>query len=150
MDDASFRRLGRPLEILLVEDNYGDVLLTVEAFRSAKLASRINIAGDGEEALRILRREGRYERTPAPDVILLDLMLPRKDGREVLADIKRNPATSGIPVVILTGSNACADTLKIYELGADSYIVKPVDFESVLQIAALSGRGASADASHGR
>jgi len=128
--------LGRPAELLLVEDNYGDVLLAREAFRSAKIRNNLTVARDGEEALRILRREGVQAAKPRPDLILLDLNLPRLDGREVLQAIKADPDLRLIPVIVMTSSKAEADVLKGYQLSASGYIVKPVDFERLQEIVA--------------
>jgi two-component system, chemotaxis family, response regulator Rcp1 len=128
--------LGRAAELLLVEDNYGDVLLVREAFRSAKIRNNLAVARDGEEALRILRREGLHADRPRPDLILLDLNLPRMDGREVLQAIKADPVLQPIPVIIMTSSKAEVDVLKSYQLSANGYIVKPVDFERLQEIVA--------------
>ncbi|MDB5426615.1 MAG: response regulator [Phenylobacterium sp.] len=127
---------GRPAELLLIEDNYGDVLLTREAFGSARVSNRLAVAGDGEEALAMLRREGDYADQPTPDVILLDLNLPRMDGREVLQAIKTDPKLQRIPVIVLSSSKAEVDILKTYDLGANGYIVKPVTFERLQEIVA--------------
>ena len=136
MLDRTISTVGRTAELLLVEDNYGDVLLTREAFRSAKVANNLSVAGDGEEALRMLRREGDYADHPRPDLILLDLNLPRMDGRAVLQAVKADPALRTIPVVVLTSSKADIDILKSYELKANGYIVKPVDFDRLREIVA--------------
>jgi CheY-like chemotaxis protein len=128
--------LGRAAELLLVEDNYGDVLLVREAFRSAKIRNNLAVARDGEEALRILRREGLHADRPRPDLILLDLNLPRMDGREVLQAIKADPVLQPIPVIVMTSSKAEVDVLKSYQLSANGYIVKPVDFERLQEIVA--------------
>jgi two-component system, chemotaxis family, response regulator Rcp1 len=125
---------GRSAELLLIEDNYGDVLLTREAFGSARVRNRLAVAGDGEEALAMLRREGNYADQPTPDVILLDLNLPRMDGREVLEAIKTDPNLQRIPVIVLSSSKAEVDILKTYDLGANGYIVKPVTFERLQEI----------------
>jgi chemotaxis family two-component system response regulator Rcp1 len=123
---------GRPVEILLVEDNPGDVRLTIEALRDGKVYNHLNVARDGVEALAFLRREGAFGDAPRPDLILLDLNLPRKDGREVLADIKSDPALRTIPVVVLTTSRAEQDVMRSYELQANCYITKPVDLEQFI------------------
>ena len=123
-----------PIEILLVEDNPGDVRLTIEALKEGKVANKINVAVDGIEALAFLRREGKYENAPKPDLILLDLNLPKKNGREVLAEIKMNPHLKCIPVVILTSSQAEKDIVTTYNLHANCYITKPVDFEQFIQV----------------
>ena len=116
----------RAIEILMVEDNPGDVRLTKEAFKDAKLHNNLNVVGDGVEALAFLRKEGEYTQVPRPDVIMLDLNLPRKDGREVLEEIKNDPDLRRIPVVILTTSEAENDILAAYNLHANCYITKPV------------------------
>jgi CheY-like chemotaxis protein len=136
MAERTLDSLGRPAELLLVEDNYGDVLLTREACESAKTPNNLAVAGDGEEALAILRREGRHADHPRPDLILLDLNLPRMDGREVLETIKSDPALLRIPVIVLTSSAAEIDILKSYDLKANSYIVKPVEFDRLQEIVA--------------
>jgi chemotaxis family two-component system response regulator Rcp1 len=128
--------LGRSAELLLVEDNYGDVLLTREAFRNAKLRNNLAVAGDGEEAFRMLRREGQYVDQPRPDLILLDLNLPRMDGREVLAALAEDPDLKLIPVIVMTSSSSDIDVLKSYQLNANGYVVKPVDFDRLQEIVA--------------
>jgi CheY-like chemotaxis protein len=125
---------GRPIEILLVEDNPGDVRLTIEALKEAKVRNRLSVAKDGVEALAFLRREGSYAEAARPDLILLDLNLPRKDGREVLAEIKVDTSLRSIPVVILTTSRADQDILKSYELHANCYITKPVDLDQFITV----------------
>ena len=120
---------GRPVEILLVEDNPGDVRLTRETLKDSKLLNRMSVAVDGVEALAFLRREGRYAGEVRPDLILLDLNLPKKDGREVLAEIKADESLRRIPVVVLTTSSAEQDILKMYDLHANCYITKPVDLD---------------------
>jgi len=125
---------GRLAEILLVEDNPGDVRLTIEALRESKVRNSLNVARDGVEALEYLRREGPFAAAPRPDLILLDLNLPRKDGREVLQEIKADPALHTIPVVILTTSRAEQDVLRSYELKANCYITKPVDLEQFITV----------------
>ena len=117
----------RPIEILLVEDEPGDVRLTVEALRDARVRNRIHTVEDGVEALDFLRRRPPYTEAPRPDLILLDLNLPRKDGREVLAEIKADPALRTIPVVVLTTSRARDDVLRSYDLHANCFISKPMD-----------------------
>ncbi len=126
-----------PIEVLLVEDNPGDVRLTMEAMREGKVLNNINVATDGVEALAFLRREGKYHQAPRPDLILLDLNLPRKDGREVLAEIKNDPALRCIPVVILTTSAAEQDIIKTYELHANCFITKPVDLDQFINVIRL-------------
>lgn len=118
---------GKPIEILLVEDNPGDVRLTREALKDGKVLNRLNVVTDGVEAMEYLRRQGQYAAAPRPDVILLDLNLPRKDGREVLAELKTDPDLKRIPVVVLTTSDAEKDVLKAYDLHANCYITKPMD-----------------------
>ncbi|MCM8539732.1 MAG: response regulator [Lentisphaeraceae bacterium] len=125
---------ARPIEILLVEDNPGDVFLTKKAFENSKLANHLIVATDGEMALQMLRKEGEYKNHITPDIILLDLNLPKIDGKEVLEDIKNDEELRKIPVVILTSSNAEKDILMSYELHANSYVVKPVDFSKFLDI----------------
>ena len=117
-----------PVEILLVEDNPGDVELTLHALQEAKLRNSVSVARDGEEALRFLRREDGYEDAPRPDIILLDLNMPRMDGREVLRAIKEDSGLKRIPVVVLTTSEAEQDVLDAYDYRANAYIVKPIDF----------------------
>jgi chemotaxis family two-component system response regulator Rcp1 len=121
---------GTPLQLLLVEDNPGDVRLTREAFRDVDGSVQLHVASDGVEAMAFLRREGTHVDAPRPDFILLDLNLPRMDGREVLAHIKADPALRTIPTVILTTSDADADILKSYELNANAYLKKPVTLEA--------------------
>ena len=122
------------IRILLVEDNPGDVRLTLEAFKEGKVRNEISVVQDGVEALAFLRRQGKYAGEPRPDVILLDLNLPKKDGREVLAEIKQDPNLKRIPVVILTTSAAEQDILKTYNLHANCYVTKPVDFEQFITV----------------
>lgn len=124
----------RPIEILLVEDNAGDVRLTVEAFRDAKVRNNMAVVRDGVEAMQYLRQEGEFSDNKRPDVILLDLNLPRMDGREVLAKLKKDPSLKNIPVVILTTSEAESDILQAYELHANCFITKPVDLEQFVTV----------------
>lgn len=124
----------RPFEILLIEDNSGDVLLTKEAFEEIDYKDHINVARDGEDALDYLYKRGPYERAKRPDLILLDLNLPRKDGREVLQVIKQDEKLRSIPVVVLTTSKSDRDIQICYDLHANCYITKPVDFEEFLSI----------------
>jgi len=126
--------IGRPVEILLVEDNPGDVRLTEEALKEGKLMNRLSVVGDGVEALAFLRRKGKYANASRPDLILLDLNLPKKDGREVLAEIKADDDLKRIPVVILTISKAEEDILKTYNLHCNCYITKPVDLSQFLTV----------------
>ena len=121
---------GAPVDVLLVEDSPGDVRLTREAFREANPAVRLHVASDGVEAMAFLRQEGAHVDAPRPDFILLDLNLPRMDGREVLAHIKEEDGLRTIPTVILTTSEADADILKSYELNANAYLRKPVTLEA--------------------
>ncbi len=123
---------ARPVEILLVEDNPGDARLTKEALKDGKVYNRLTVVPDGVEALAYLRREGQYADTIQPDLILLDLNLPRKDGREVLAEIKADDRLKRIPVVILTSSSAEQDVLKSYGLHANCYVTKPVDLDQFM------------------
>ena len=124
----------RPIEILMVEDNPGDVRLTVEALKEAKVRNNLHTVEDGVEALAFLRREGRYAEVPRPDLVLLDLNLPKMNGREVLAEIKEDPDLRRIPVVILTISQAEQDIVKSYNLHANCYITKPVDLDQFLEV----------------
>ena len=122
------------IQILLVEDNPGDVRLTVEALRGAKVANELHVVGDGEEAIAYLRNQGSYADAPRPDIILLDLNLPRKDGREVLEEIKSDNELKRIPVVVLTTSKAEEDVLRTYNLHANCYVTKPVDLEKFMVV----------------
>jgi CheY-like chemotaxis protein len=124
----------RPIEILMVEDNPGDVRLTVEALKEGKVRNNFHTVEDGVKALAFLRRQGPYAAAPRPDLVLLDLNLPKKNGREVLAEIKQDPELKRIPVVILTVSQAEQDILKSYNLHANCYITKPVDLEQFLEV----------------
>jgi CheY-like chemotaxis protein len=124
----------RPIEVLLVEDDDGDVLMTREAFQDARVANHLSVVSDGAQALQFLRREGEYVHAPRPDLVLLDLNLPRVDGREVLTEIKRDEALGSIPVVVLTTSEAEEDILRSYSLHANAYVTKPVDFERFLEV----------------
>jgi len=123
-----------PIEILLVEDNPGDVRLTREALRDSKLHNRLSVVEDGVEALAFLKREGHYNDSPRPDIILLDLNLPRKSGREVLEEIKQDEVLKRIPVVVLTTSEDERDVMASYNLHANCYITKPVDFSQFIII----------------
>ncbi|HUV52491.1 MAG TPA: response regulator [Dehalococcoidia bacterium] len=122
------------VEILLVEDNPGDVRLTLEAFREAKVCNTLHTVSDGVEAMAFLRKEGKYEKVPSPDLILLDLNLPRKDGREVLAELKAEEALKHIPVVVLTSSQAEQDIARSYELQASCYVTKPLDLDQFISV----------------
>ena len=123
----------RSIEILLVEDSPADVLLTREALSEAKLLNAIHVVEDGVEAMEFLHRQGKYAAAPRPDLILLDLNLPRKSGREVLAEIKADDHLKSIPVVVLTTSSAEEDILKSYNLYANCYVVKPVEFNNFVE-----------------
>jgi CheY-like chemotaxis protein len=125
---------GQPIEVLLVEDDPGDVLLIQEAFADNKLLNNLNIVNDGEQALAYLRREGEYAEARRPDLVLLDLNLPRKDGREVLQEVKTDESLQTIPVVVLTTSDAEEDVLRSYQLHANAYVPKPVDFDRFVSI----------------
>jgi CheY-like chemotaxis protein len=125
---------GSPVEILLIEDSLADVRLTEEAFRDAKVLNHMSVVTDGTAAMQFVRREGPHAAAPRPDLILLDLNLPRKDGREVLKEIKDDPSLRRIPVVVLTTSRAEEDVLKAYNLHANCYITKPVDFTQFISV----------------
>ena len=124
---------AKPIEILLVEDSPSDAQLVLEAFEEFRFANRVSSVSDGESALAYLRREGRWKDAHRPDLIFLDLNLPRKDGREVLADIKADPDLCAIPVVVMTTSAAETDVLRCYHLQASSYVVKPLNIERFLE-----------------
>jgi len=124
----------KPAEILLVEDNPGDVRLTIEAMKNGKVANNLSVVHDGEQAMQFLRREGQYAGAPRPDMVLLDLNLPKKDGREVLAEIKSIDDLKRIPVVILTTSKAEEDIFKTYDLHANCFITKPVDLDQFIAV----------------
>jgi chemotaxis family two-component system response regulator Rcp1 len=126
--------LGRAAEVLLVEDSPGDVRLTREALKEGKVRNNLSVVNDGVEAMEFLRRQGKYADAPRPDIVLLDLNMPRKDGREVLAEMKSDDDLKRIPVVILTTSEAEQDILKTYELHANCYLTKPVDLEQFISI----------------
>jgi two-component system response regulator len=123
-----------PIEILLVEDSPGDVRLTREAFKDAKVHITLHVAADGAEAMDFLNRKGDHPNAPRPDLILLDLNLPKKDGREVLEEIKQSPTLKSIPVVVLTTSASDADILRSYKLHANCYITKPVGLDGFLEV----------------
>jgi CheY-like chemotaxis protein len=123
-----------PVEILLVEDNPGDVRLTKEALREGKVYNNLHWAKDGVEALEFLRRQGKHVKAPRPDIILLDLNLPKKDGREVLETIKKDDQLKQIPVVVLTTSKAEEDVLRSYSLHANCYVTKPVDLDKFIVV----------------
>jgi CheY-like chemotaxis protein len=124
----------QPIEILLVEDNPGDVRLTLEVMKDARVRNHMSMVKDGVEALAFLRREGDFADAPRPDLILLDLNLPKKDGREVLADIKADPTLRRIPVVVLTVSKDEEDILKSYDLYANCYVTKPINMEQFIAV----------------
>jgi two-component system, chemotaxis family, response regulator Rcp1 len=124
----------RPISILLVEDNPGDVRLTQEALKAGRVLNTLQVVGDGLEALALLRREGRHRDAVRPDLVLLDLNLPRMDGTEVLRSVKGDPALAIIPVVVLTSSKAEEDIVKSYNLHANSYITKPVELERFMEV----------------
>lgn len=128
------------IQILLVEDNPGDVRLTKEALRGARVANELHVVGDGEEAIDFLNRRGEHRDAPRPDIVLLDLNLPRLDGSEVLAQIKTDPDLAKIPIIVLTSSSAGADIQRAYELHANCFISKPVDFtEFIGAVRSLEG-----------
>jgi len=125
---------AEPIEVLLVEDSPGDVRLTREAFKDAKVHINMHVSSDGMQAMAFLKREGEHANAPRPDMILLDLNLPKKDGREVLEEIKESPTLKSIPVVILTTSASEEDILRSYRLHANCYITKPVDLDGFLKV----------------
>ncbi len=129
-----FKKNIRPVEILLIEDNPGDIRLTIEAFKESKIANSINIAEDGIEAIKYLKKKGKFKDKPLPDIILLDLNLPKKGGREVLAEIKEDKILKHIPVVVFTTSKAEIDILKSYELHANCYISKPLNINQFIKV----------------
>ena len=123
-----------PIRILLVEDSPGDVRLTIEALKDGKVRNELSVVGDGIEALAFLRREGKYSEASRPDLILLDLNLPKLNGRELLALIKQDDSLKRIPVVVLTTSEAETDVLRVYDLNANCYITKPVDLDKFITV----------------
>ena len=127
-------KTGKPIEILLVEDNPGDVRLTQEALKDGKVLNKLHVVNDGVEAMAFLRREGKYANAVRPDLVLLDLNLPKKDGREVVAEIKSDSDLKRIPVVILTVSKLEEDIIKTYDLHANCYIIKPIDLERFIEV----------------
>ncbi len=129
--------LRRSIDILLVEDNPGDARLTIEAMREARASNRMHLVEDGVEAMAFLRREGRHSAAPRPDLILLDLNLPRKDGCAVLAEVKADPALRRIPVVILTTSRSERDVARCFDLHANCFITKPAQLAQFMQVVAL-------------
>ncbi len=130
----SDEHIGRPIEILLVEDNPGDIRLTREGLKAGRIFNKLSVVEDGVEAMAFLRREGEYADAPHPDLILLDLNLPKKDGREVLKEIKSDPKLRRIPVVILTTSRAEEDIMGTYDQHANCYITKPLDFDQFVNV----------------
>jgi CheY-like chemotaxis protein len=126
--------IGKSFEILLVEDNEGDVGLIEEVFAKSKIRNSLHVAEDGEEAVLYLHSEGKFSGSPRPDLIILDLNLPKKDGREVLRDIKKDENLHNIPVIILTTSTAERDILRAYELHANAYVIKPLDFYQFIKV----------------
>lgn len=130
----SANKIGKPIEILLVEDNPGDIFLTQAALEDAKIYNNLHVSVDGEEAIAFLYQQGKYGDAPRPDVILLDLNLPKKSGREVLAEIKNDARLRRIPVVILTTSSSDQDILRSYDLHANCYITKPLDLDQFAHV----------------
>jgi CheY-like chemotaxis protein len=126
--------MTRPIEVLLADDDAGDVVLTREALRGAKLALTLSVVPDGEQALKFLRREPPYRHAPRPDLVLLDLSMPRMDGREVLAAMKASAVLRDIPVCIVTTSDDARDVASVYGLGADCYVTKPIDLEQFMRV----------------
>jgi CheY-like chemotaxis protein len=126
--------VGRPMEILLIEDNFTDAALTIRALERGQVRHRLTLVRDGAEALEFLRRQGRFARAPRPDLILLDLNLPRIDGRELLSDLKSDDDLSAIPVVIMTGSEDYEDELRSQRLNVEGYVTKPIDMPKFLGI----------------
>jgi CheY-like chemotaxis protein len=128
------RFVGKPIKIFLVEDNAGDVGLIEEVFEEAKIKNNIHVAEDGEEAVLYLRGKGKFSGSLRSDIIILDLNLPKKDGREVLREIKEDGKLKNIPVIVLTTSNAKKDILRAYELHANAYVTKPLDFDQFINV----------------
>jgi Response regulators consisting of a CheY-like receiver domain and a winged-helix DNA-binding domain len=126
--------ISKPVEILLVEDNEGDVGLIEEVFEEINIRNKLHVAMDGEEAIQFLRGEGKFSDSTRPDIILLDLNLPKKDGREVLREIKEDEGLKNIPVVVLTTSGAEKDIFRAYELHANAYVNKPLDFDQFISV----------------
>ena len=124
----------RPIEVLLVEDDEGDVLMTREALDEGKVFNRLSVVGDGVEAIAYLRREQPYADATRPDLVLLDLNLPKRDGRQVLEEVKADPDLRRIPIVVLTTSEAEEDVLRSYDLHANAYVTKPVDFDRFVEV----------------
>jgi CheY-like chemotaxis protein len=134
MEVLKMRILGKPVEILLVEDNEGDVGLIEEVFEEAKIRNNLHVAEDGEEAILYLHGKGKFSESPRPDIIILDLNLPNKDGREVLREIKEDSDLKSIPVIVLTTSGAEKDILRSYNLHANAYVTKPLDFDQFIKV----------------
>ena len=130
----SHRAIGRPAEILLIEDNLGDARLTREALAEGRIPHRLSMLFDGQEASEFLHRQGVFARAPRPDLILLDLSLPKMDGRELLAVIRANPELAAIPVIVLTASGAHEDYLRAESLSIDAYLTKPVEADRLLAV----------------
>jgi CheY-like chemotaxis protein len=128
------RKNSRPVEVLLVEDNPGDVRLTQEAFKDGRVLVNLTVAEDGVQAMEILNRKGSYDKSPRPDLILLDLNLPKKNGREVLVEIKADEDLRRIPVIVMTTSKAEQDIYRAYNLNANCYVTKPVELEEFLNV----------------
>lgn len=126
--------LVKPIDILMVEDNPGDVQLTREALEDCKMCNHLHVVEDGEEAIKFLKQQGSFDQSPTPDLIILDLNLPKKDGREVLTEIKADDHLKTIPVVVLTTSKSEEDVLKSYALHANCYITKPIDLEQFIEV----------------
>jgi CheY-like chemotaxis protein len=127
-------KLARPIEILLIEDSPSDAALTIEAMQAGKIVNNLNRVADGVEAMAYLRQQGEFAKSPRPDLIMLDLNLPKKDGREVLRELKNDPSLKLIPIIVLTTSRADKDVLQSYALNANCYITKPVDFEQFIVV----------------
>lgn len=134
MNDTQMNSCGKPIDILLVDDDHGDVLLTTKALHQGKVSNQIHVARDGVEAMAFLNREGEFKSARRPDLIFLDLNMPRKDGREVLEEIKRNDELRTIPVVVLTTSDADRDILRSYHLHANCYVTKPVNMDQFMHV----------------
>ena len=127
-------KTARPIEILLIEDSPSDAALTIEALQAGKIGNNLNRVADGVEAMAYLRQQGRFAESSRPDLIMLDLNLPKKDGREVLRELKSDPSLKLIPIIVLTTSRADKDVLQSYELNANCYITKPVDFQQFIDV----------------
>ena len=128
------RAFGEPIHILLVEDDPADVVLTRETLRDANVPTEMHVVSDGEDALRLLRREPPFEAAPRPQIVLLDLNLPRKSGRDVLVEIKRDPELKAIPVIVLTTSRSERDVVSSYEQHCNAYVTKPIDLDHFLHV----------------